>query len=98
MFPGQLPPGGYPEHDGCVYTHRRKLPAPISATITAKMAIFQAIARGSVSIYRVLNPKSYYSTFLNVDFAMEKVRETIAWKIRRLDRVRSTLTMIVVEG
>jgi len=30
--------------------------------------------------------------------SMEKVKETITWKIRRLDRVRSTLTMIVVEG
>jgi len=29
---------------------------------------------------------------------MEKVKETITWKIRRLDRVRSTLTMIVVAG
>ncbi len=29
---------------------------------------------------------------------MENVKETITWKIRRLDRVRSTLTMIVVEG
>jgi len=29
---------------------------------------------------------------------MEKVKETITWKIRRLDKVRSTLTMIVVEG
>ncbi len=29
---------------------------------------------------------------------MEKVKETITWKIRRFDRVRSTLTMIVVEG
>jgi DNA-binding Lrp family transcriptional regulator len=29
---------------------------------------------------------------------MEKVKETITWKIRRLDHVRSTLTMIVVEN
>lgn len=29
---------------------------------------------------------------------MEKVKETITWKLRRLERVRSTLTMIVVEG
>jgi DNA-binding Lrp family transcriptional regulator len=29
---------------------------------------------------------------------MEKVKETITWKIRRLDKVRSTLTMIVVEN
>ncbi|MEM3383689.1 MAG: Lrp/AsnC ligand binding domain-containing protein [Nitrososphaerales archaeon] len=28
---------------------------------------------------------------------MEKLKETITWKIRRLDKVRSTLTMIVVE-
>lgn len=29
---------------------------------------------------------------------MEKVKETITWKIRRIDKVRSTLTMIVVEN
>jgi len=29
---------------------------------------------------------------------MDRVKETITWKVRRLDRVRSTLTMIVVEG
>ena len=28
---------------------------------------------------------------------MEKVKETVTWKIRRLEKVRSTLTMIVVE-
>ncbi|MEM3436987.1 MAG: Lrp/AsnC ligand binding domain-containing protein [Nitrososphaerales archaeon] len=28
---------------------------------------------------------------------MEKLKETVTWKIRRLDKVRSTLTMIVVE-
>ena len=29
--------------------------------------------------------------------SMEKLKETITWKIRRLEKVRSTLTMIVVE-
>jgi DNA-binding Lrp family transcriptional regulator len=29
---------------------------------------------------------------------MDKVKEAITWKIRRLDKVRSTLTMIVVEA
>lgn len=29
---------------------------------------------------------------------MEKLKETVTWKIRRLDKVRSTLTMIVVEA
>ena len=29
---------------------------------------------------------------------MEKLKEIVTWKIRRLDKVRSTLTMIVMEG
>lgn len=29
---------------------------------------------------------------------MDKLKEIISWKIRRLDRVRSTLTMLVVTG
>lgn len=29
---------------------------------------------------------------------MDKLKESITWNIRRLDKVRSTLTMIVVEG
>lgn len=28
---------------------------------------------------------------------MEKLKETVTWNVRRLDKVRSTLTMIVVE-
>jgi len=30
--------------------------------------------------------------------SMHKLKEIVTWKIRRLDKVRSTLTMIVVEG
>jgi DNA-binding Lrp family transcriptional regulator len=29
---------------------------------------------------------------------MDKLRETITWYVRRIDKVRSTLTMIVIEG
>jgi len=29
---------------------------------------------------------------------MDKLREIVTWKIRRLNRVRSTLTMVVVES
>ena len=29
---------------------------------------------------------------------MDKVKDTITWKIRRMDKVRSTLTMIVIES
>ena len=30
--------------------------------------------------------------------SMDKLREIVTWKIRRLNRVRSTLTMVVVES
>jgi len=30
--------------------------------------------------------------------AMDRLKEVISWKVRRLDKVRSTLTTIVVEG
>jgi DNA-binding Lrp family transcriptional regulator len=30
--------------------------------------------------------------------SMDKLRETITWRVRRIDKVRSTLTMIVIEG
>ena len=29
---------------------------------------------------------------------MEKLKDVVTWKVRRLDRVRSTLTMIVMEA
>ncbi|HEX7178276.1 MAG TPA: Lrp/AsnC ligand binding domain-containing protein [Nitrososphaeraceae archaeon] len=29
---------------------------------------------------------------------MDLLRETITWHVRRIDKVRSTLTMIVIEG
>ena len=29
---------------------------------------------------------------------MDKLKETVTWHVRRLDKVRSTLTMIVIEG
>ncbi|MFQ6075755.1 MAG: Lrp/AsnC family transcriptional regulator [Candidatus Bathyarchaeia archaeon] len=30
--------------------------------------------------------------------SMDKLKEVVTWNIRRLDKVRSTLTMIVMEG
>jgi len=29
---------------------------------------------------------------------MERLKEVVTWKMRKLDKVRSTLTMIVIEG
>jgi len=30
--------------------------------------------------------------------SMDRLKEIITWKMRKLDKVRSTLTMIVIEG
>ncbi len=30
--------------------------------------------------------------------SMDKLRETITWKLRKIGKVRSTLTMLVIEG
>jgi len=29
---------------------------------------------------------------------MEKLKEIVTWKVRKLDKVRATLTMIIIEG
>ena len=49
--------------------------------------------------------KSVYGTFGAYDIiaeveadTTEKLRETITWKIRKMDKIRSTLTLTVVEG
>ena len=34
---------------------------------------------------------------VNAD-TMEKLKQIITWNVRRLDKVRSTLTMIIIEG
>jgi len=40
-----------------------------------------------------------YDILAKVESAnVENLRDTITWKIRKLDRVRSTLTLIVIEG
>ena len=54
---------------------------------------------------KIENVKESYTVFGVYDVvakveaeSMDKLTETITWKIRKLDRVRSTLTMIVIEG
>ena len=49
--------------------------------------------------------KNVYGTFGAYDIiaeveadTTEKLRETITWKIRKMDKIRSTLTLTVVEG
>ena len=54
---------------------------------------------------KIENVKESYTVFGVYDVvakveaeSMDKLTETITWKIRRLDKIRSTLTMIVIEG
>ena len=54
---------------------------------------------------KIENVKESYTVFGVYDVvakveaeSMDKLTEMITWKIRSLDKVRSTLTMIVIEG
>ena len=54
---------------------------------------------------KIVNVKESYVVYGVYDIvakvegeSMDKLKEIVTWKIRRLDGVRSTLTMIVVEG
>jgi len=54
---------------------------------------------------KIANVRESYTVFGAFDIvakveaeSMDKLKEIITWKIRRLDKVRSTLTMIEIEG
>ena len=54
---------------------------------------------------KIENVKEAYSVYGVYDIivkveadTMERLKEIVTWKIRRLDKVRSTLTMVVMEG
>jgi DNA-binding Lrp family transcriptional regulator len=54
---------------------------------------------------KIANVKESYTVFGAFDIvakveaeSMDRLKEIITWKIRRLDKVRSTLTMIEIEG
>jgi DNA-binding Lrp family transcriptional regulator len=70
--------------------------------INAELGAEEALIKELKSIENVTEVYVVYGVYDIVakieSDTMEKVKETITWKIRRLERVRSTLTMIVVEG
>jgi len=58
-----------------------------------------------IELRKISNVKESYVVYGVYDIvakveaeSMDKLKEIVTWKIRRLDKVRSTLTMIVVEG
>lgn len=70
----------------------------INADLGAEEELVKEL-RGIENVREVYTVYGVYDIVTKVEAdTMEKVKETITWKIRRLDKVRSTLTMIVVEA
>ncbi|MCD6504691.1 Lrp/AsnC ligand binding domain-containing protein [Candidatus Bathyarchaeota archaeon] len=71
--------------------------ALINAEIGAESEVLKALknVEGVVEAYTVYG---VYDIIAKITAGtMDKLKEIITWKIRKLDKVRSTLTMIVIE-
>jgi len=71
--------------------------ALINAEIGAESEVLKALknVEGVVEAYTVYG---VYDIIAKITAStMDKLKEIITWKIRKLDKVRSTLTMIVIE-
>lgn len=71
--------------------------ALINAEIGAENEVLKALknVEGVVEAYTVYG---VYDIVAKITAStMDKLKEIITWKIRKLDKVRSTLTMIVIE-
>ncbi|HDN63126.1 MAG TPA: Lrp/AsnC family transcriptional regulator [Candidatus Bathyarchaeota archaeon] len=71
--------------------------ALINAEIGAENEVLKALknVEGVVEAYTVYG---VYDIIAKITAStMDKLKEIITWKIRKLDKVRSTLTMIVIE-
>ncbi len=70
----------------------------INAELGAENTIIKAL-KNTENVSEVYIVYGAYDIVVKIEAdTMEKVKETITWKIRRLERIRSTLTTIVVEG
>ncbi len=70
----------------------------INAELGAEDALIKEL-KGIENVTEVYVVYGVYDIVAKIESdTMEKVKETITWKLRRLEHVRSTLTMIVVEG
>ena len=70
----------------------------VNAEVGSEDAVVQELRK-------VANVKESYAVYGVYDIvamveaeSMDKLKEIITWKIRRLEKVRSTLTMLVIEG
>ena len=70
--------------------------------ITVDLGAERQVAEALRAVENVAEVHSIYGIYdivalVQADTA-EKVKHTITWKIRKLDKIRSTLTMVVVES
>ena len=70
--------------------------------ISAKAGFEDEIAKEIKKIENIIETHSVYGVYdviakVEAD-TMEKLKDTVHWKIRGLDNVKSTLTMIVMKG
>ena len=70
----------------------------VNAEIGAEEEVLKSIKKvdGVVEAYTVYG---VYDIIAKIEAdTMDELKEIVTWRIRRLDKVRSTLTMIVIEG
>jgi DNA-binding Lrp family transcriptional regulator len=80
-----------------------RFPMPVAfVLINAEMGFENEVV---TELRKVSNVKEAYGVYGVYDIvakveadSMDKLKEAVTWKIRRLDKVRSTLTIIVIEG
>lgn len=69
--------------------------------INAKIGAEEELLRSLEPIHEVKEAQLVYGTYDIIAIVrtetMEELKNAISWRIRRMDGVRSTLTMIVVE-
>ena len=69
----------------------------INADLGAEQALVKEL-KAVENVKEVYFVYGVYDIVVKVEAeSVEKVKDTITWKIRRLEKVRSTLTMIVIE-
>jgi len=70
----------------------------INADLGAEEELIKEL-KNTENVKEVYTVYGVYDIIVKVEAdTMEKVKDTITWKIRRMDKVRSTLTMIVIES
>jgi len=70
----------------------------INADLGAEEELIKEL-KSTENVKEVYTVYGVYDIIVKVEAdTMEKVKDTITWKIRRMDKVRSTLTMIVIES